>query len=150
MKGYKQYKEVNYNKLFDEYLKTNITQTELCKKYNIPYPTFNNRYVKWKNLQMAGGENIRNITSDKTEYKKSETKKREIKHLTDTEEPKKSIIKNDEDMRNMFNPHIGGNKEKKTKEEKQHNNKNNTQKLDDVYNITGFLNEQNKKKSQID
>jgi hypothetical protein len=58
MKGYKNYSEINFQKIFEEYQKNNLTQTEISKKYNIPYSTFNSRYVKWKMRYMNGGNNV--------------------------------------------------------------------------------------------
>ena len=61
MKGYKNYEGINFQKLFEDYQKNNLTQTEISKKYDIPYSTFNSRYVKWKMQNMnGGGDNNKN------------------------------------------------------------------------------------------
>lgn len=79
MKGYKNYNEINFSKIFEEYQNNNLTQTEISKKYNIPYSTFNSRYVKWKMQYMSGGK--KNNDSEKISdifVKKEKSDKNEI------------------------------------------------------------------------
>ena len=138
MKGYKNYSEINFNKIFEEYQKNNLTQTEISKKYNIPYSTFNSRYVKWK-MQMTGG----NLNSNK--------EGKLFKKYSETESAKKQKNEKIQEMfDHMHGVNRGGNRDiveelcdKKTirniDDKKNVNKKNNEQKGKNVKSIYDVL-----------
>lgn len=139
MKGYKNYDNVNFNKIFTEYQNTKITQKELCEKNNIPLTTFNTRYMKYK---LMNGGNLR--VQNENEKPNSIFKKQK-----ETSEQNKNAMEvmYDVGKRGGKNKHSGFTdiieEQNKKDKEKQSNKK--VVDLEEMYGTTKFLNEIDKK-----
>lgn len=153
MKGYKNYNEINFSKIFEEYQKNNLTQTEISKKYNIPYSTFNSRYVKWKMQYMNGGGNKKQNDSEKLNS---------IFKRKDTSENKKSEKEKSNNVMEVMN-NMGGKGQRNKHsgftdiiEQQEKNNKQQNKKklgeddLEKMYGTSKFLNNLDKEREKAD
>ncbi len=136
---------------YEYYINNNLTQKEVCAKFKICYHTFKSYIGKIRGGQLQK----RNFSVEVKTQNNCENEKNTTDNVFKKKEKKNDVINvmNDMGGRGKKNEHSGFTDviEKQKKDIEQQNiNQNQTQKkkkvvsLDEMYNISGFLNEQDK------